>query len=145
MLGCHRHHRQSTRHTLQSLAIAGKENAKRERERQRERERERSGSASSSSVEVQRPRSRCQVFPEEVQKLDFLAFLSEFKPKVPREVLSRSLRFFLSAQGSSCLLAEPENSDRNAFCLPGDFGAFCWELFQVDENLTGVLWQSYSS
>ena len=67
-------------------------------ERKTQREREISGSAGSSSVEVQGPQSRCQVLPEEVQKLDFLAFLSLFKPKVLREILSRSLRF-LSAQG----------------------------------------------
>ena len=35
MLGSHRHHQESTRRTLQSLAIAGKENAKQREERKR--------------------------------------------------------------------------------------------------------------
>ena len=111
----------------------------------RTQERERSKSAGSSSVEVQGPRSRCQVLPEEVQKLDFLAFLSVFKPKVPREVLSRTLRFFLSprlvmsAGGTRGFGSERILSSRRFWSF------FCWELFQVDEKLTGVLWQSSSS
>ena len=75
-------------------------------------------------------------------KARFSCIFERVQAKRPREVLSRSLRF-LSAQGSSCLLAEPEDSDRNASCLLGDFGDFLQGAFssrrEFDWGLMAIL------
>ena len=109
------------------------------REGERKRERGKSESASSSSVEVQGPRSRCQVLPEEVQKLDFLAFFERVQAS-PSGSPVQNAAIFSSAQGSSCL---PEDSDRNASCLLGDFGAFLLGAFssrrEIDWGLMAIL------